>query len=606
VRVDITTKRLDYLPIIGHALKKLGVAQIIDTLVPPDPRSHASTGECVEALIVAILHGKHTLSRIDDLFAPFDLELAFGWTATDAQFHDDRLGRGLDALFEAGPTKVYSAAILRAVAAFELELKLLHSDTTSVSVYGEYESSEEADDPDDEHAAPHVTRGHSKDHRADLKQVVFGVTVTGDGGVPIFGRVASGNRADVEEMRWLLGRLAEALPSPAGSTLVGDSKFFSGETLLLARKHGFNVVTMLPRNVGVWGEAYSAYRRVLAAGEPLTSLKVVYPDSFDDEAGLDEKPEPEKEWRGRSFDVKHSWKDEETKVNHELLLRALVVESTTLRDQKTPIVHARRDKERKALDKIVARLRAREFECEADAHRAAAAAIERHGPELHRLTMKVVSEEVAEKRPGPGRPRADETRPTRTVWRAVLEVEHDDHDVQEAILRESCFVIVTTLSRDEVPDDELFRTYQEQNQVEVAMRHFKNPLAVAPIFLKSPERIAALGLVYVLAIMVYVLIQREVRRILAARDEVFPGNKGLTARPTTEVVFRLFEGIDTMRIEGQPGVIISNMSTAQRDALVLLDHALLKDPRVNLGKLREPRPRRRGWRWKPKTKGDAD
>lgn len=184
--MDITTKRLDYLPIIGHALKKLGVAQIIDTLVPPDPRSHASTGECVEALIVAILHGKHTLSRIDDLFAPFDLELAFGWTATDAQFHDDRLGRALDALFEAGPTKVYSAAILRAVAAFELELKLLHSDTTSVSVYGEYESSEEADDPDDEHAAPHVTRGHSKDRRADLKQVVFGVTVTGDGGVPIF------------------------------------------------------------------------------------------------------------------------------------------------------------------------------------------------------------------------------------------------------------------------------------------------------------------------------------------------------------------------------------------------------------------------------------
>ena len=50
------------------------------------------------------------------------------------------------------------------------------------------------------------------------------------------------------------------------------------------------------------------------------------------------------------------------------------------------------------------------------------------------------------------------------------------------------------------------------------------------------------------------------------------------------------------RIEGQAGVIISNMSTAQRDALVLLDHSLLKDPRVNLGKLREPRPRRRGWR----------
>lgn len=600
--MDVTTKRLDYLPIIGRALKKLGIAALIDTLVRPDPRSHVSTGEAVEALIVAILHGKHTLSRVDELLAPFDLELAFGWTANDSQFHDDRLGRSLDDVFAAGPTKVFTAAIVRAVEAHELELRLLHLDTSSVSVYGEYDESVEPEHPDDERAVPHVTRGHSKDHRPDLKQVVFGVTVSGDAGVPIFGRMASGNRADVEETRWLLGRLAETLPNPAGSTLVGDSKFFSGATLLLARKHAFNVITMLPRNVLVWGEAYSAYRRALGGSEQLTTLKVVHPDSFDDDAGIEEEPTPEKEWRGRSFDVEHEWEDEETKIVHKIELRALVVESTTLREQKTPIVHARRDKERKTIDAAAARLRGREFDCEADAQRAGAAAIERHGPELHRLVVKVVSEQLPEKRPKPGRPRADEARQTRTVWRVVLEIEHDDHDVREAILRESCFVIVTTLTREELSDVDLFRTYQEQNQVEVALRHFKNPLSVAPIFLKTPERIAAVGLVYVLALMVYVLIQREVRRILAANEEVFPGNKGLTNRPTTEVVFRLFEGIDTIRVEGQPEVTVSNMTTAQRDALALLDHPMLKDPHVILGKLREPKRRARGFGWKPKAR----
>ena len=63
----ISTKRLDYLPIIGQALRRLGVRELVDGLVPRDPRSHVSTGECVEALIVAILHGKHTLDRIDEL-----------------------------------------------------------------------------------------------------------------------------------------------------------------------------------------------------------------------------------------------------------------------------------------------------------------------------------------------------------------------------------------------------------------------------------------------------------------------------------------------------------------------------------------------------------
>jgi hypothetical protein len=122
---------------------------------------------------------------------------------------------------------------------------------------------------------------------------------------------------------------------------------------------------------------------------------------------------------------------------------------------------------------------------------------------------------------------------------------------------------------------------------------------VAPVFLKTPKRIAALGLVYVLALMTYALIQREVRRLLARTDGTFPGNKGFTAKPTTEVVFRLFERIDTIRIAGHDGVTIVNMTTAQHDALALLDHPILRDRRVAFGELRTPKPRHRGARPEP-------
>ena len=607
----ISTKRLDYLPIVGQALRRLGVRELIDGLVPLDPRSNVSTGECVEALIVAILHGKHTLYRIDELLAVYDLELAFGWTGSDEDFHDDRLGRALTDTFDAGLMKLQTAAIVRAVKAHELDLRHLHLDTSSVSVYGQYANGGPPADPEDPQAVPHVTRGHSKDHRGDLKQVIYGLAVSGDGGVPIFGRVASGNRTDSEETRWLLKSLAEALPDPHGATLVGDSKFFSGETLLAARSSGFHIMTMVPRNVSVWGEAYTAFRAALAADGPMETLKVVYPEVFEGGVAIpDTSAEPLKEWRGCSFELKYRWTDEATKEEHELPVRALVVESTTLRGQKTEIVHARRDKEGKALAVVVARYATREFECEGDALEAVPKILEKHGPDLHRLEASVVAEEVPVKRPGPGRPRADEERQTRLVWRVVIKVEHDPHDVEEAILRESCFVLVTTCPREgpaACTDVELFRRYQEQNHVEAAFRTFKNPLAVAPVFLKTERRVAALGLVYVLALMTYVLIQREVRRLLAkTEDGTFPGNKGFTAKPTTEVVFRLFEGIDTIRWEGRDGVTVTNMTTAQHDALVLLDHPMLKDPRVTFGELRTPKPRRRGARPTPRPGRLAD
>ena len=608
--MDASGKRLDFMPIIGRALRQLGVAKLVNEIVPMDPRSRVSAGECVEAMIVAILLGKHTLYRIDELLEPYDLELALGWAGSSEHFHDDRLARALDDTFEAGLTKIHGAALMRAVEVHDLELKHMHVDTTSVSVYGDYEGSASPADPEDDGAIPHVTRGHSKNRRGDLKQIVYGLAVSGDGGVAALGRVSSGNRSDPKETRWLMARLAEVLPDPTGTTIVGDSKLFAGDTLQLARKHGFHVATMLPRNVGIWGEAFVAFRAAIARDEPLTQLKVVYPTRLGDDgaAVADLEAEPEKEWRGRSCDLVYRWKDEGTGKDLEFPVRALVVESTTLRGQKTTIVEARRDKERASLEKIVARLGKREFNCEEDARRAAATAIERHGPVLHRLTGSVVSERRPSKRPGPGRPPAGEPRAMETVWRVILTVEHDRHDVDEAVLRESCFVLLTTrpsTGPGSFSDEELFRTYQEQYLVETAIRIFKNPLAVAPLFLKTDDCIAVLGLVYVLALMVYTLLQREVRRLLESRKADFPGNKGWTQQPTTEVIFRLFDGISTLRLEGHDEVTVMNMTTAQHDALKLLDHPLLRQEGVAFARLTQPKPRRRGWRAvkKPKPGG---
>jgi transposase len=83
--------------------------------------------------------------------------------------------------------------------------------------------------------------------------------------------------------------------------------------------------------------------------------------------------------------------------------------------------------------------------------------------------------------------------------------------------------------------------YQEQHvTVEPGFRWIKNPAAISPVWLEKPERIAALAMLTVAGLLVYTVIQRQVRLYLRDHDQQVPGNKGLRATPTAAVVFALF------------------------------------------------------------------
>lgn len=64
--------------------------------------------------------------------------------------------------------------------------------------------------------------------------------------------------------------------------------------------------------------------------------------------------------------------------------------------------------------------------------------------------------------------------------------------------------------------DELFAAYKRQHLIESRFADFKGPLQVRPVFLHSNRRIAALLAVISLALLLYGLIEREVRRALPA------------------------------------------------------------------------------------------
>ena len=107
----------------------------------------------------------------------------------------------------------------------------------------------------------------------------------------------------------------------------------------------------------------------------------------------------------------------------------------------------------------------------------------------------------------------------------------------------------STVSVEGCGDGEILRAYQDQNTtVEPGFRWIKNPAAIAPVWLEKPERIAALAMLTVLGLLVYSVIQRQVRLYLHTHDRQIPGNKGLTAIPTAAVVLSLFAPVALVQL----------------------------------------------------------
>jgi hypothetical protein len=127
----VDVKRFDHLPLVGAMLRELAVKDTLDALLPPHERNEVTVGECVEALVLTILTGEHALSRVADTLAGYDLEVIFQGPMDAAHFHDNRLGRALDALWQAGLERLYGVVISHAMQHYALELARLHTDTTN-------------------------------------------------------------------------------------------------------------------------------------------------------------------------------------------------------------------------------------------------------------------------------------------------------------------------------------------------------------------------------------------------------------------------------------------------------------------------------------------
>jgi transposase len=191
-----------HLPIIKAYADRLGLVGLINHYVPTE--MDVDAGTIVRGLVLDTLSGRSPLYRLEEFFAQQDTELLLGQVIPPHAFNDDAVGRVLDRLYAMGTMKLFTACAVRAAARFGLARRYVHFDTTSRSVWGDYEFAEEQDVPF------RVTYGYSKDKRPDLKQFVLS-TLCVERAVPIWGKPEDGNASDKTLNTTLLSEIAPLL-----------------------------------------------------------------------------------------------------------------------------------------------------------------------------------------------------------------------------------------------------------------------------------------------------------------------------------------------------------------------------------------------------------
>jgi transposase len=126
---------------------------------------------------------------------------------------------------------------------FAIPLEELHNDSTSLSVTGRYV---EADGRRMRGKSTLiVTYGHNKDHRLDLKQLLWILTVT-DEGVPIHFKVSDGNTED-SRTHWQTWQELCLLVGHPRFLYVADCKLCTRSTLGAIHEKGGRFITVLPQ-----------------------------------------------------------------------------------------------------------------------------------------------------------------------------------------------------------------------------------------------------------------------------------------------------------------------------------------------------------------------
>jgi transposase len=516
-------------PVVRRFLERLQFEPLLAHHLPPATRrpEDIPTAVTLGILVTNLLLARRPLYALADWLARRVPE-HFGLEPEQVGLlQDDRLGRALDRLYHADRATMLTALVIHTVRQFRIKLGQMHNDTTTVTFSGAYRNQSPAAEPD---RPPRITFGYNKDHRPDLKQLVYSITVSADGAVPVHCKTYDGNQTDdqVHVETWSFLR---ELVGHADFLYVADSKLCTRENMShIAGRHG-RFLTVLPgsRREDGWFRGYLqahelAWREVRREPNPRRQS--------DPDVVYDAVESPQRSQEG---------------------YRVLWYRSSQKRDEDRAQRQARLTRARAWLEGLQAPGR-RPFRSYAKAYQAGQAVLEREQA-CRWLRVRVqaeVQEEYRQTRPGRPGPDTEYRRVEVLTYR--VHFDEDGAAVTADALCDGLFPLVT--NDKELSLEEALAKYKYQPFVEKRHEQLKSVFGVAPVWLKSPRRVASLLWLYFVVELVQALVEREVRQQMRTRGlrrlNLYPEGRG-SAAPTAGLVFSVLEGHRRHRLLGASG-----------------------------------------------------
>lgn len=507
---NFATLHIGHLGLVADKIDSLNLVNLIDSRLPimPGCGSKVSHGERVAAMI---LNGLGFIDSRLYLFPEFlsdkPLDRLFNRPMLADWFNDDASGRCLDAISEYGTTKLFTELSLLIGQARGLLGRSTHIDTTTLSLYGDYEASEELNDPASGYISPYPAHGHAKSKRNDLKQMVLLLATTGAAHFPLWMEAHSGNASDKKTMPAAavkIQQLCHGLANSKDFIYVGDSAIYSN--ILQSSKDLFWIsrapenikevrsLTTMPEASIAWndlGNGYSYYATTSKYG-----------------------------------DVEQRW-------------LMFFSEASYQRENKT--LDRTIKKAEIEQNKAWWHLSNQIFTCAADA--AEQAALQKKTLKFHHVTTEIIA---VKKHKGKGRPKVGEL-PETVGYQVAYTLQLDEEKIANTRSTKGRFVLATNqLSQDVLSDADVLSEYKAQSGVECSFKFIKDDtFQVDSVFLKTPERIEALMMVMTLCLMVYGVSEYELQQSLQASNESIPdAMKKPTQTPSLRWVYFLFRVVN--------------------------------------------------------------
>jgi transposase len=548
--LDTKIKSVKILPLVKYYIEELGLPRLFDKYVPNTNGAEIPPSQVLCTMIMNIMAASKPLYRVEDWLHDY-MDGVTEKHIDSAKYNDDRLGRSLNYLFDADRSSFMTELNANATRVHQLETKEIHNDSTSITFIGAYEG----EDP----KAAKITYGYNKDHRPDCKQLVFGLNVTGDGHVPLSFQLYDGNQADVsthktnwEQLRQMLGK--------EDFIYIADSKLCSIENLRTIADNGGLFITIVPRN---FSEVKGFLERIREGEEIEWQFEYKTPDSRK---------------KGRTQDYR-IYVGEYLKGGYRILwVHSRAKENLEQKARENRIAKAEQELEKLSSGLNRYRLKTRE-----QIEKAVKKALKGAGIYLsvavhEEITIEQV--QIGRGKPGPNTRYKNEEKVT-----YQLEWKQNESEIRKAQRTDGFFPLVDNTTLEPV---DVLRTYKDQPYLEKRFSTKKSVLEVAPVFLKTPQRIEAMLFLYFVALMLVSLIERRIRAEMQEQqiDSLPIGPAGMhKKKPTWRTIMDTFDGIHLAMIEQSGQVIhtaLKGLDTLRRHVL-----GLLKVPITTYSKLHD-------------------